>query len=81
MDSAVYDELARLETAAGIDVNCTISADYISGTTKVQMGDSVTVNLEYPTNFGINIMVYRAYKNIDALSHYLYGIEHFCNFG
>lgn len=53
MDSAVYDELARLETAAGIDVNCTISADYISGTTKVQMGDSVTVNLEYPTNFGV----------------------------
>ncbi|MEA4934340.1 MAG: DUF4320 family protein [Lawsonibacter sp.] len=53
VDSAVYGELDRLKDVTGMDANCTITANYLSGTTKVQFGEPITVCLEYPVRFGI----------------------------
>ena len=53
VDSAVYTELDRLERVTGVDVDCTITADYIRGTSRVQFGDNVSVHLEYDTYFGV----------------------------
>jgi hypothetical protein len=53
VDSAVDGELERLKSTTGIDADCTITASYLSGTKKVQFGDPITVELEYPIRFGI----------------------------
>ena len=53
VDSAVYGELDRLERVTGVNVDCTITADYIRGTSRVQFGDSISVHLEYDTYFGV----------------------------
>lgn len=57
VDGPVYAELARLEAASGIDVDCTITADYISGTNKVQFGDNITISLTTQKTFGVGGVV------------------------
>lgn len=55
-----YDVLAeqqRLITNSGLDCTVTIQADYISGTNKIQFGESFTVVVEYPTKFGVGGIV------------------------
>lgn len=53
VDASVYAELARLETASGLDVDCTISGEYIAGTNKVQFGDTITIQATCKQAFGI----------------------------
>lgn len=53
VDPAVYTELARLEGVTGMDVDCNVTAEYMSGTAQVQFGGLVSVELKYDTYFGI----------------------------
>ena len=53
VDSGVYAELARLKGVTGMDVDCEITADYMSGGARVQFGGLITVRLQYQTSFGL----------------------------
>lgn len=53
VDSSVYGELARLQSATGIDADCTITAIYLSGGTKVQFGEPISVYLEDTSSLGL----------------------------
>lgn len=57
IDNAVYTELARLEQTTGIDVECSIDAQYIPGTAKVQFGDVFTVTLSCTGKIGLGGIV------------------------
>lgn len=53
VDGSADAELARLEAASGIRVDCSIRADYIRGTSRIQLGDRFEVTLSYEASFGV----------------------------
>ena len=53
VDSGVYAELARLKDVMGMDVDCEITADYMSGGAHIQFGGLITVRLQYRTSFDV----------------------------
>lgn len=58
VDSAVEAEARRLGQASGIDFEYIISADYLSGTDKVQFGDTITIRLSAKRAMGIGGIIH-----------------------
>ncbi|SBV91270.1 conserved exported hypothetical protein [uncultured Eubacteriales bacterium] len=57
VDDAVYTELQRLETATGVTADLQISASYISGTSKIQYGNTFNVTLSSSGYIGLGGIV------------------------
>lgn len=57
IDDAVYTELGRLETVSSITADLQISADYISGTAKIQYGNTFRVTLSSSGHIGLGGIV------------------------
>lgn len=57
IDDAVYTELQRLENASGITTDLQISANYISGTSKIQYGNTFNVTLSASGHIGLGGIV------------------------
>ena len=54
---SVATEMARIESAAGFDVDFRWSADYLSSSDKVQIGDEMTLTITSETFIGIGGLV------------------------